>query len=102
MSAPESEDDEPDVMTAMLGPKPPTNTQEVEDFIPRIAERGGPVVVLNDEAHHTHDEDSEWNKAIRRVARRSSRRFGRATGFHRHATAHQGATVFLDGVRLPA
>ena len=23
------------------------------------------MAVLNDEAHHTHDEDSEWNKIIR-------------------------------------
>ena len=29
--------------------------------------RGGPVFVANDEAHHTHDEDSEWNKGIRRL-----------------------------------
>ena len=58
----EADPDEPDVMTAMLGSKPPANTQEVEDFAPRIAARGGPVVVLNDEAHHTHDEESEWNK----------------------------------------
>jgi len=64
---PEADDDEPDVMTAMLGPKPQANTQEVEDFLPRLAERGGPVVVINDEAHHTHDEESEWNKTIRRV-----------------------------------
>jgi len=64
---PEADDDEPDVMTAMLGPKPPANTQEVEDFLPRIAERGGPAVVLNDEAHHTHDEESEWSKTIRRL-----------------------------------
>ena len=63
----DTDDDEPDVMTAMLGPKPPATTQEVEDFLPRIAARGGPVVVLNDEAHHTHDEESEWNKAIRRL-----------------------------------
>ena len=27
--------------------------------------RGGPCLVLNDEGHHTHDEDSEWNKFIR-------------------------------------
>jgi type III restriction enzyme len=64
---PEADDDEPDVMTAMMGPKPRANTQEVEDFLPRLAERGGPVVVINDEAHHTHDEESEWNKTIRRV-----------------------------------
>src|SRR5262245_56884468 len=57
--------DEPDPMTMMLGPKPPAKTQTVEDFVPRIAKRGGPVAVLNDEAHHTHDEDSAWNECIR-------------------------------------
>lgn len=64
---PEADPDEPDVMTAMLGSKPPANKQEVEDFAPRIAARGGPVVVLNDEAHHTHDEESQWNQTIRRL-----------------------------------
>jgi type III restriction enzyme len=59
--------DEPDVMTAMLGPKPPAAGMEVEDFIPRLVRRGGPIAVLNDEAHHTHDEESEWNKTIRRL-----------------------------------
>jgi type III restriction enzyme len=57
--------DEPDPLAAMLGPKPPAKGQEVEPFGPRIARRGGPVVVLNDEAHHTHDEDSAWNASIR-------------------------------------
>ena len=57
--------DEPEEMTAMLGPKPPAQTSVVEDFDKRIIDRGGPVVVLNDEAHHTHDEESEWNKVIR-------------------------------------
>jgi type III restriction enzyme len=61
----ETTGDEPDEMTAVLGPKPPAKTQTVEDFAPRIAKRGGPVVVLNDEAHHTHDEDSAWNECIR-------------------------------------
>jgi type III restriction enzyme len=29
--------------------------------------RGGPVIVINDEAHHTHEEKSEWNCCIRRL-----------------------------------
>ena len=57
--------DEPEELTAVLGPKPPAQTLGVEDFDKRIIDRGGPVVVLNDEAHHTHDEESEWNKVIR-------------------------------------
>ena len=48
-------------MTAVLGPKPPTKKQELTDFGERIAMRAGHLLVVNDEAHHTHDEDSEWN-----------------------------------------
>jgi len=60
-------DAETDVMTDMLGPRPPANNLEVEDFDIRIAKRGGPCLVVNDEAHHTHDEESEWNCVIRRL-----------------------------------
>ena len=58
---------ETDVMTDMLGPRPPTNNLETEDFDKRIAKRGSPCLVVNDEAHHTHDEESEWNRVIRRL-----------------------------------
>lgn len=61
------EDEEPDPIAAVLGHKPPTNKTEVEDFDKRIAARGVPCMVVNDEAHHTHDEESEWNRAIRRL-----------------------------------
>ncbi len=62
-----TDDDEPEIMTAVLGPKPPAQTIEVEDFAARLIARGGPVLVANDEAHHTHDEQSEWSKTIRRL-----------------------------------
>jgi type III restriction enzyme len=57
--------DEPDAMTAVLGQKPAAQKLPIEEFDKRIVSRGGPVVVLNDEAHHTHDEGSEWNNIIR-------------------------------------
>jgi type III restriction enzyme len=57
--------EEPTEMTAVLGQKPSAQEFAMEDFDTRIVNRGGPVVVLNDEAHHTHDEESEWNKTIR-------------------------------------
>src|SRR6266542_5847071 len=79
------EADEPDVMTAVMGPKPPANLLAVEDFDQRIAARGGPVVVLNDEAHHTHDEDSEWNKMIRKL----------------HASVTNGLAAQLDFTATP-
>jgi len=65
--------DEPDVMTAVMGPKPPAQTMEAAEFTERIVERGEPVLVINDEAHHTHDEESEWNKTIRKLAADASK-----------------------------
>jgi type III restriction enzyme len=62
---PDSGGDEPEELTAVLGRKPPAQTSTIEGFDKRIADRGGPVVVLNDEAHHTHDEESGWNNIIR-------------------------------------
>lgn len=59
--------EETDIMTAMLGNAPPTQKTEISDFGERIAQREGLVMVLNDEAHHTHDEESEWNKFIRKL-----------------------------------
>jgi len=58
-------DAEPDAMTAVLGSKPPTQKLELTDFGDRIALRAGHLMVVNDEAHHTHDEENEWNKTIR-------------------------------------
>jgi type III restriction enzyme len=59
--------EEPDVMTAVMGPKPPTEKLASDNFAERISARSGPVAVINDEAHHTHEEESEWNAVIRRL-----------------------------------
>ncbi|MFA6597153.1 MAG: DEAD/DEAH box helicase family protein [Ignavibacteriaceae bacterium] len=61
------DDEESDAMTAMLGSRPPSSKSEISDFDERIAKRDGLLMVLNDEAHHTHDEESEWNKFIRKL-----------------------------------
>ena len=57
--------DEPDEMTAVLGPKPPAKKLDMSDFADRIALRAGKLLVINDEAHHTQEEDNEWNNVIR-------------------------------------
>ncbi len=61
---------EVDIMTAMLGSQPPATKTEVTDFDERIVKRDGLLMVMNDEAHHTHDEESEWNKFIRKLHER--------------------------------
>ncbi len=61
-------DDEPDPMTAVLGPRPRANASEQQvRFTERVAAREGRVLVLNDEAHHTHDEKLRWNEIIREL-----------------------------------
>ncbi len=58
---------EPEAMTAVMGNKPSFQKLGLTDFSERIALRAGNLVVINDEAHHTHDEESEWNKIIRKL-----------------------------------
>ena len=59
--------EEPDPLAAVLGSKPPARKIAVEDFSDRITARAGHCMVINDEAHHTHEEESEWNAVIRRL-----------------------------------
>jgi type III restriction enzyme len=60
-------EDEPEEMTAVLGGRPPSKKLELTDFGDRIALRAGKLLVVNDEAHHTHEEDNEWNAVVRRL-----------------------------------
>ena len=59
------DDDEPKEISDVLGHKPPSEASEVEGFLPRLVRRNGPILVVNDEAHHTHDEELKWNDFIR-------------------------------------
>lgn len=82
---PSADSSEPDVMTDVLGPMAPSTTNSVEDFDARIASRGVPALVINDEGHHVHDEDNEWSKVIRRL----------------HDESHAGLTAQLDFSATP-
>ena len=59
--------DEAEEMVAVLGPKPPSDSTQSDDFGGRVVARAGRCVVINDEGHHTHDEASEWNEIIRHL-----------------------------------
>lgn len=59
----------PNPVEAMLGPRVNVNASTMsssEDLFDRIAARGR-VMVLNDEAHHVHDEKLAWNQTIERL-----------------------------------
>lgn len=64
--------DEPEEITALLGSKPPSQKLEITDFGERIGRREGHLIVINDEAHHTHEEDNEWNQVIQRLHEKTS------------------------------
>jgi type III restriction enzyme len=57
---------EPDALAGVLGDAPRSASSVRDDFPERIRKRGGRVLVVNDEAHHTH-EDNEWMRAIYRL-----------------------------------
>jgi len=81
-------DDEPGGDDGGARSKPSPQGFGVEDFDKRIITRNEPVVVLNDEAHHTHDEESEWNKMVRGCTPKFLADYRRNwTSPQRHATA---------------
>jgi len=69
----------PDAVAAMMGATPGNKDEDPDHFISRIVARGN-CLVLNDEAHHTHDEYSEWNNTIHRLDERLKDKAGRELG----------------------
>jgi type III restriction enzyme len=65
----------PNPVEAMVGPRvdPGTSTSAAEQLFDRITERQR-VMVLNDEAHHVHDEKLQWNQSIERLHEELRRR----------------------------
>jgi len=64
---PGEETAEPMEISNVLGHKPSLEEKQATDFVPRLLKRGGPILIMNDEAHHTHDEDLKWNDFIREL-----------------------------------
>ena len=86
-----------DPIGALMGALPaPSGDGEARSFIRRIAlrasENGSPLLVMNDEAHHTHDEKLGWNEVIRELGEASG---GLGSQLDFTATPrHQGGNLF--------
>src|SRR5438445_13107361 len=95
-------------MTQMLGPAPPTKKLELTDFGERLALRAGKLLVINDEAHHTHEEENEWNKVIRGLHPKTpltaqldfsaTPRFQKGAIFHWTLLAYPLKQAIIDGI----
>jgi len=73
--------DEPKEISDVLGHKPQADSGSIENFMPRLIRRNGPLLVVNDEAHHTHDEDLKWNDLIRDLNSKATRGVGAQLDF---------------------
>ncbi|HUK85275.1 MAG TPA: DEAD/DEAH box helicase family protein, partial [Candidatus Acidoferrum sp.] len=69
------ENEEPTEITDVLGKKP-SSESKIEDFEQRLVKKEGPILVINDEAHHTHDEDLKWNDFIRGLNDKTNKGIG--------------------------
>ncbi|MGH7515079.1 MAG: hypothetical protein ACREOQ_19410, partial [Gemmatimonadales bacterium] len=77
-----------DPMTGVLGPKPRADaSDQTVGFADRVVARGGMAMIINDEAHHTHDEKLKWNEVIR--------------GVHDHLAEEGGGIAQLDVTATP-
>ena len=77
---------EPDPMTAVLGNPPPADITTSEGLRERVLSHGE-LLVINDEAHHLHNEDLEWRKLI--------------DGFHDSLRPRSGLMGQLDFTATP-
>lgn len=68
---PRDKDTDSNPVNDLLGTFPPTKASEGSSVGERLAAFGERLMVLNDEAHHTWDEDSEWNAVIRSLHART-------------------------------
>ena len=60
------------------------------------------LVVLNDEAHHVHDEDLAWSQSLLSIHRALPKGLGALARLLRHAQRSARHVLPLDSVRLPA
>jgi type III restriction enzyme len=82
----------PNPIEAMLGPRVNVSVSSAEELFDRVSARGR-VMVVNDEAHHVHDEKLAWNQTIERLHAALRSRAG--------DDAHAGVVSQLDYSATP-
>jgi len=94
----ESESDEPGEIAGVMPPPVRADLARAAEMRERIIERG-PVLVLNDEGHHLHNDDLEWSKIIYALHEELGRRGTGAVAGQFDFTAtprHQDGRLFRE------
>lgn len=95
-----SENDE-DLTNYFLGAKPVTKTTERVVDLKKVVRQLNDLVVMNDEAHHLHDEDLAWFRSIQDIDALLRQRTGHGIGGHFDVTAtpkHDDGSIFVETV----
>lgn len=92
--------DDPDTTAYFLGKKPVGKTTDSQVDLGFIVREVPDLVVLNDEAHHLHDERSAWFKAIEDIALRLRQKGSQLSAqFDLTATPkHNNGAIFVQTV----
>lgn len=76
-----------DPVTRLLGPKPQDATGSWEESILERIKSHDELLIINDEAHHVHDEDLEWMQVILRLHENLKEKIGKSISFQLDFTA---------------
>jgi type III restriction enzyme len=99
--APEPSFDDVDVTDFFLGGKPVAKTTQQTFDLADVVRGINDLVVLNDEAHHIHDESLAWFKAIENIDAKMRQRTGHGISGQFDVTAtpkHSNGSVFVQTV----
>lgn len=88
---PPEADEEPKEISDVLGRNPLADSGSIEEVSKRLVKRKGPALVINDEAHHTHDEGLKWNDIIRDLDNKMSGGVGAQLDFSATPRFNQGS-----------
>ena len=84
-----------------LGSKPVTKTTERVVDLKKVVRQLNDLVVMNDEAHHIHNEDLAWFRSIQDIDALLRQRTGHGLGGHFDVTAtpkHDDGAIFVETV----
>lgn len=93
--------DDEDATDYFLGPKPVTKTNQNVLDVGDVVRSLDDLVVLNDEAHHIHDEKLAWFQAIDDIDRRLRQKTGNGIAVQFDVTAtpkHDNGAIFVQTV----
>ena len=100
-AAPTPSHEDENLTDYFLGAKPVTKTTQRMTDLRKVVRQLSDLVVMNDEAHHLHDEDLAWFRSVQDIDALLRQRTGHGIGGHFDVTAtpkHDDGSIFVETV----